>query len=778
MSQIRSFNANWTFALERDIAQGKAPQPVTLPHTWYTDEEYIQESGTYRKRFDLKLSEGQRAFLRFHGVDKICTVSLNGHTLGHHEGGYTIFTFELTPYLAETDNELVVIANNETGKTVSPLSGDFAVFGGIHRKVELMVTDAQCFDHTFWGTDGVIFNTGVSDGKAFLYAFSRVLNGAGRDAESGLSIRYDLADAEGQLVASRTIAVGTATQASTGSRTDGVPVVAAQGNTASLSQCASTTAQQEPPAAKDYDLILSLDDFHPWNGLDQAYLYTATATLLDEDDRELDTVTRKVGFRSFSIDVDRGFFLNAEHVKLHGVAKHQDFDKVYSAAGEKEWQRDMELISEIGANCLRLSHYPHPQRIYDLADEKGLVVWAEIPMLKLTKNEELFANAEQQLTEMILQNMHHPSIFFWGVQNEIAIWGEEPYMYEKIGRLNELVHELDLSRLSTSSNLNAVATTSPLNQITDVTAYNVYYGWYYGSFEDHGKFLDEFHRDNSRMPLGISEYGADTNLAYHSDHPRVNDYTEEFQALYHESVYPSMRDRDFVWGSFVWNMFDFVSPIRTAANIKNRNLKGLVTFDRQTRKDAFYYYKAQWRKDPVIHIAEQRFVNRCTDTMTVKVYSNQPEVTLTAGGRDYVAASSEGVFLFENIPLSIGENHMVATAGSVRDEATFLRQETADTSYVYVDQHPGLNVANWFEDEQEKARLFPEDRYSLKDSIETLRSNEKAFGIIREMMPEVAKAMEDAMGSFALDRFVSFMKPDYTEEEFMEMNARLREIEK
>lgn len=465
-------------------------------------------------------------------------------------------------------------------------------------------------------------------------------------------------------------------------------------------------------------------------------------------------------------------------MKLHGVAKHQDSDSVFSAATMDQWQRDIALIHEIGANAIRLSHYPHPTEVYDLCDKYGFVVWAEIPLLKLTENETLFANAKQQLKEMVLQNMHHPSICFWGLQNEIAIYGEFPFMTEKMKALNEIAHALDSTRLTACANLNVVHPESTLNQITDVTAYNIYYGWYYGDFADNGKFLDDFHKTNPNMPLAILEYGADASIKFHSADPKVNDYSEEFQALYHETVYPMIAQRDFVWGSFVWNMFDFTSPIRQTADVKNRNIKGLVTFDRQTRKDSFFYYKAMWAKDPFVYIAGKRYQNRAEESISVKVYSNQPNVTLTINGKTVTQAVLNGNTVFSNIALNMGANRITAQSGHTSDEATFYRKTEEDPSYTYVDQHPGLNVRNWFLDEKEEAELFPKGFLSIRSTINELLANEKAMQTIDRRMPDVGAGMRDMVGTFELDIFFAFAKPDYSEEEIRTLNAELTKIKK
>ncbi len=735
MRHCTDWNDGWSFCK----CPGEAPpvsawaggEPVTLPHTWYEDGEYYRGNALYQKRFRLAPEEGNCVFLRFDGVDKVCTVYLNGHEVGRHEGGYTAFAVELTGQIApDGENLLTVLVNNETGETVSPLSGDFASFGGIYRKVELVQVPAVHFPLCYYGAPGILARAKIENGAGLL----SVTIPEGTLLPGDVQMCCRLTDASGETVA----------------------------------ECCV-------PAAETAKMTLASP--RRWNGTKDPYLYTLHAALYRAEE-PLDEVAVKVGFRTIAVDPDQGFFLNGVHLKLHGVAKHQDTAGVYSAAQERHWQQDMALIEEVGANAVRLSHYPHPQRFYELCDEHGLVVWAEIPMLKLTLNGDLMENAKQQLREMILQNLHHPSICFWGLQNEIAIFGDKPYMAERLEDLNLLAHSLDPDRLTACANLNAVTCESGLNRVTDVTAYNIYFGWYYGKMADHADFLDEFHRVNPGMPLAVSEYGADCNPKFHSDTPRVNDYSEEFQALYHETVYPTMAARDFVWGSFVWNMFDFVSAIRNSGGVKARNIKGLVTFDRALRKDSFYYYKAMWSSDPFVHIAGKRYVNRAAGTMRVKVYSNQPEVTLSAGGTVRTAAVFNGGACFEDIPLNPGENRMTASAGNCTDEAVFIRVDQPDASYVYVDEHPGLNVRNWFADEAEEARLFPEDAYSLRDKLSVLLRSPEVVKLVETEQPVIAKLMHEAPDTFSLDRVIAHEKPDVPEEEIKQLNRKLIKIPK
>ena len=741
MKTIRPLNEDWLFAkCENGTPDPGLPlasgETVALPHTWYQDGSHYEGNAVYQKRFTLPLTPGQRAFLRLDGVDKVCEVFLNGVRLGGHEGGYTRFALEITDRLEEKENLLTVLVNNERGTTVSPLVGDFTLFGGITRKAELLITEAACFDPCFWGTEGVLFRTSVDaeSGDGMLRAEPHVSAGELR----GLTVRYTLLDPDGGLA-----------------------------------------GQAETPADQAAEMRVPFPRL--WNGRKDPALYTVQAELR-RGDEPMDRVCLRTGFRGFRVDPDQGFFLNGTHLKLHGVARHQDTAGVFSAASEENWQRDLALIREIGANTVRLSHYPHPARVYDLCDETGLVVWAEIPLLKLNQSDELLENAKTQLTEMILQHLHHPAICFWGIQNEVGIFGQKPWMEPRLRALNDLAHQLDPSRLTTSANEKSTPQENFLNQVTDVQAYNIYFGWYYGHMRDHAAFLDDFHRINPTRPLGISEYGVDANPAFHSADPKVNDYTEEYQALYHETVYPFMAERDFVWGSYVWNMFDFVSAIRNAGGVQARNIKGLVTHDRLTRKDAFYYYKAQWSDEPFVRIAEKRFARRAAETIAVKAYSNLKELTLRCGEVSQTLRSDTGVFRFEPLPLSGSGTRVTVSAGEWEDSAVFTRVAEPDPAYVFVDTDAGLNVRNWFTDEQEEARLFPEDAYSIRDTMQDLASSPKAMEVIDRIAPPLGRiirsSVEEERGSFTLEQALKYVKKGWTEEQVREVNDALIRIPK
>lgn len=738
MKSIRNWNAGWRFAKLPWHAVNPAAilpdaEAVSLPHTWYRDNDAYRGDAVYQKRFALRPSEteGKRLFLRFHGVDKICKVYVNGQLVGAHRGAYSIFAADVTDAVQKDgENIVTVLVNNEAGKTVSPLSGDFTDFGGIHRDVELIVTESCHFDLLYYGTDGVLFEGVLEDvERGYVQAAPRVCGNA-----KSLTIHYEVSDRDGTLVA-------------------------------------------QMDAAPNETVRLPVHAPMLWNGRKAPHLYQATATLY-ADGAPVDAVTKRVGFRAISVDADRGFFLNGEHVLLRGVAKHQDTAGVFSAVGKTELDTDMARIEEIGANAIRLSHYQHPQYFVDLCDEKGMLVWAEIPMLRMTENDDLLENAKEQLRELIYQNVHHPSIVMWGLQNEIGLFGEYDFQYERMRELQALAKRLDPRRPTTSANPNNVPHESPLSSITDLLGLNLYFGWYYGEVEDIGAYVDAFHRVNPKVPLSISEYGADCNLQFHSDNPKVKDYTEEFQAWFHEKTYPSLRARPFIWGTFVWNMFDFGSAHRDEGGVKHRNNKGLVTYDRQMRKDAFYYYKAIWSDEAFVHIAGKRYVNRPIGTMTVKVYANAPEVTLVSGERRYSSQSESGVFLFSDVPVALGENPVRAMAGDCADDAIFLGVADPDLSYVFVDPNPGVNVKNWFVDEAERERLFPQGSYTILDTINTLLESPEAMRVIDEARSELGHFIRDMVGSFTLERVLQFRKGLLTEDEIKALNQKLVAIKK
>lgn len=736
MRTIYSLNAlNWRFArLESPGAplpapESKAWQDVALPHVWNKDDPAQAGCCVYQASFGMDAHQLQkRYFIEFEAVAGVCKAALNGRPLGEHRGGYSAFRFGLDSALQSGANTLTVLADNTRYSDINPLTGDFDNYGGIYRDVKLIEVEETHFDLLYYGTCGLLV-----------------------DAAAGGAVTVEPHIVGGEGAAARYTVL------------DGGQAVAA---------C-------EAPAVSGRTVTLQVETPHLWDGKAAPHCYTLRAQLI-RGGAVCDQVELTFGFRAVAIDVDRGFFLNGEHLRLNGVAKHQDREGMGCAPTRAQLDEDMAILKELGANAVRLSHYQHPQYFYDLCDQEGLVVWAEIPMLAMPDgNDGAFENAKSQLTELILQNKHHPSICFWGIQNEIAMMGESLEMYDKVAQLNGLAKQLDPTRLTAAANLYCVKNNSQLNFIPDCIGYNLYYGWYYGEMGDYAGFIRKFRADNPGVALGFSEYGVDCNLAFHSAAPKRKDYSEEYQALYHETVYPQLTAEPAVWGSFVWNLFDFGSSIRDEGGVKGCNSKGLVTWDRQTKKDAFYYYKAQWSQEPFIHIAGRRFAKRSGESATVKVYSNCPDVTLTVNGREVPGSrTGAGVFAF-TMPLDAGVLELRAEGAGCADRIVIERVDQPEQSYIYIDPNPEIDVKNWFTMQDSGEDLFPEDRFSIMDAIGDILDNAEAFVLLEAELPAIAHDERSRKyRSMGLIRVINRM-PHKPDEEFLkELNRKLNAISK
>ncbi len=689
-----SFNQKWQFAKLPDGIFPATTEPVwetvTLPHTWYSDGDPYQGLAVYRKTVTVDPA-WRKAFLEFNGADQVCRVFVNGRSIGQHKGGYSRFRFPV-PKEALKSGELhiEVCLTNSPNQEVSPNFGDFTVFGGLYRDVNLLITGEDHFDYCYYGTDGILARTDIGeDGSGTVLVEPHVCT-----EKKDAVIAYTLIGPDGHNVG---------------------------GCSASI---------QETP-------LLTVSNPVLWNGKNGVGFYRLRAVLTVHD-MAVDETTVRIGFRQISMSPDKGLRLNGRHVRIRGVAKHQDHSGVFSAVTERQIEEDFALIREIGANAVRLSHYQHAQYTYDLCDEGGYLVWAEIPMLRMTENTELCRNAEEQLRELILQNLHHPSIFCWGIQNEIAMFKDTPFMHEKCRELTNLAKSIDPNRLVTAANLNSVEPSSELNAITDMIGYNLYFGWYYGEMPDYSEYLDTFHEACPGMPLGISEYGVDANPSLHAEEPGVKDYSEEFQALFHETVYPILQSKDYLWGSFVWNMFDFSSARRSEGGVKFLNTKGLVNYDRSLRKDAFYYYKAVWSQEPFIHICSKRFVRRCREVINVKIYTNQPCITLLVNGVECMSLpnNGNGTVVFSAVMLQPGENVVHALCGDFHDACVFERVEEEERNYCLPDEEKGT-VRNWFLGEEQTVR---EGYYSIMDSVGDVLNG--ARSVLEKFVPALLPALE------------------------------------
>ncbi len=725
---------------------------VPLPHTWNNLDGQDGGGDYYRGGCWYKLplptyKKDRRQFIQFEGANHLAQVWCNGSYLGEHRGGFSTFRFELTEHLCGEEDELSVLVDNGPDSHIYPQQADFTFFGGLYRNVSLIEVPDTHFELLQAGGPGVFISPTVKGNAAELRVDAFVAGGC-----EAVQLRCRILD------------------------TGGVAV-----------------AEAVNPASAHSAMTLQLEEARFWQGRRNPYLYTAELTLQNATGA-LDQLCIPFGLRSFSVDAVKGFFLNGESYPLRGVSRHQDRLNKGWALSRNDHEEDMALIAEVGANTLRLAHYQHDGYFYDLCDQYGMVVWAEIPFISVFDTaSEARENTLSQMRELIVQNYNHPSICFWGIANEISIGGDTPELQDNLRVLASLVKELDPSRLSTIAHMSMLPLSSPQQDMTDVLAYNHYFGWYGGSVEENGPWLDNYHSTLPQRPLGLSEYGAECVQGWHSASPKVKDYSEEYQAYYHEQMLQTFSTRPYLWGTYVWNMFDFAADAREEGGSQGRNNKGLVSYDRRLKKDSFYAYKAWWSKEPFVHLAGRRFVNRDGGKTQVKVYSNQPEVSLTVNGESLGICSEGPVFLFEEVPLCTGENLIVATAPcGLGDSITLNGVAQPDESYILPQEDESEAVRNWFESlTTEVTELrFPEGYYSVNDTLGTLMQNPETATIIKEMMTaamgKAVMKMADNMGgagggmmqSFTVDMLLQFAGDKFPPDAKVMLNERLIQIKK
>ena len=672
---------------------GDAFTKVALPHTWnnidgqdgMADGPYWRGLGCYHLELPNP-TEGKKQYIEFQGANHVATVYCNGREMGCHKGGFSTFRFDLTPAMKPADNILTVEVTNAVSD-IYPQNADFTFYGGLYRAVNFIEVTPAHFDLLKDGTSGV-FVTPRANGMTRVDLFPV--------GAEGCTVKVALKDAEGNVV-----------------------------------------AQSAADAAAHTVIKIKVKEPHLWNSMEDPYCYTCEATI-EKDGAVLDSVTETYGYRSFHVDPDKGFFLNGKSYPLHGVSRHQDRQDMGWAITPKEHEEDIALIKEVGANTIRLAHYQHDQYFYSLCDHTGFVLWAEIPFIsQFIPTQEAHDNTISQMTELIAQNYNHPSIFFWGISNEITIAGESEALYQNLTELNALAKKLDPSRLTTMAQVSMVPMDSEHTYITDLQSYNHYFGWYVGDVEDNGPWLDKFHALNPDRCLGVSEYGAENILKWHTAYPDNHDYTEEYASHYHHEMLKTFATRPYLWATHVWNMFDFAADARDEGGVQGRNNKGLVTYDRKTKKDAFYIYQAYWTTKPMVHVCGERFVDRAPDERFIDVYTNCDEVTLYVNGEAVATkAAVDHEVLFENVALRDGDNVITARSGDVEGNTITVRP-VAEHNYAY-DVPEGNQGANWFDDPAavaaRKAMKFPAGYYSIKDKVSVLMAN-----------PETAKVLQGAM---------------------------------
>ena len=604
---------------------------VDLPHTWNARDgqdggnDYWRGTCIYRTHFAAPQfnTASHQVWIQFDGVNASAHVVLNGSPVCNHDGGYSTFRANITELLRD-ENELTVEVDNSKNDRVYPQKADFTFYGGIYRDVSLMVVSKNHFTLDYFGGPGIRITPTVQGTDASVQVTTW------HDGEGEVSI--ELLDAAGNTVAT----------------------------------------------GKGPDITLTIFNAHLWNGVKDPYLYSCKARLVVNGTVEDETTTR-FGVRSFKVDPKKGFFLNGKSYPLHGVSRHQDRKGLGNAITREMHDEDMALIKEIGANTIRLAHYQHDQYFYDLCDEVGMVVWAEIPYISehMPNGRE---NTISQMKELIIQNYNHPCIVCWGVSNEITISTKDKKdMLDNHRQLNDLCHEMDKTRLTTLACYAMCGPFNPVAHITDLVSWNLYLGWYVPGFILNDLWMGFFHLCFPNRPFGYSEYGAEGMPNLHSTHPHRGDHTEEYQAKYHEYMLRCFKRHPWMWATHVWNMFDFAADARDQGGEPGMNHKGLVTFDRKTKKDSFYLYKAWWSDEAFVHICSKRFVERTGSTATVKVYSNQSTVALYVNGNKVGEQTGEHVFTFK-VPLN-GELHIQAVAGDRTDESVIRHVDTPNPEY-------------------------------------------------------------------------------------------------
>ena len=745
MRNYTELSKEWRFvktaASAIEAAESQAAEQISIPNTWNAIDgqdggnDYYRGTCWYVRELSEEemtpAEEGGSIYLEFDGVAMSCDVYLDGEKLIHHDGGYSLFRVNMNPYQGKAHTLAVAVSNEDNGR-VYPQKADFTFYGGIYRMVRLVKTPAVHFALGYMGTSGfrVTPQVDLEGGCAEVLVTAYVEGADGLDA----SVTFE---------------------------TDG------QVRTAPVENGSATVS-----------FILS--PVHLWDGVKDPYLYEMKASLSSGDE-----IRTRYGCRKFEINGE-GFFLNGKAYPLRGVSRHQDRKGLGNALTLKEHQEDMAFIREIGANTVRLAHYQHAQEFYDLCDENGIVAWAEIPYITQHMSGGL-ENTLSQMEELIVQNYNHPCIAVWGLSNEIT--AASPVNEELLNNhrmLNDLCHHIDPTRATTMANVFMLEIDSPILEIPDVNSYNLYFGWYLGELSQNDEFFDEYHAKYPERAIGFSEYGADANPAYHSSHPERSDYTEDYQALYHEHILKMIDERPYLWATHVWNLFDFAADGRDEGGKHGENQKGLVIFDRKYRKDAFYLYKAAWNKeDKFVHLCGKGYVNRAEDKTKIKVYSNLPAVDLYVDGALFDHQEGERIFTFE---VAISGEHAIearavdAAGNEVKDSMKVVRVDQPDESYIYNNQ--AAKVINWFD----AGELDP-DAFSVQDTLGELRANPQAGAVVNAMMEkasasrgDVANAVKDnpalqrMMGKMTL---ISLLKQGGADEESIKsLNRILQGIKK
>ena len=753
MRNIKVINQDWAFAKKITSTPASIPaewEKLNLPYTWNGIDgqdggnDYFRGTCAFAKTLTAaELPEGEEKYLQFDGVNSSCEVFWNGKKITEHHGGYSTFRVKLPD--VKDENLLIVLVDNSPNDKVYPQNADFTFYGGIYRDVSVIGVPENHFDLDYYGAPGIMVTPEIKGNDAVVEIKTFIKD------DDDCKVKYEII-ADGEVIAS--------------------------------------CVMDEDDEAK-----LEIKNVHLWNGRKDPYLYTARATLI-ENDEEIDCVSTRFGCRTFEIDPEKGFILNGKEYPLRGVSRHQDRPDIGNALLPEHHKEDLDLILELGATTIRLAHYQHSQVFYDLCDEAGLVLWAEIPYISKHMSTG-YDNTISQMKELVSQNYNHPSIVVWGLSNEITIAGAaDPDLIRNHKKLNELCHKMDKTRLTTIASVTMCSIDSEYVHISDVLSYNHYFGWYGGTTDMNGPWFDDFHKKYPKKPIGISEYGCEA-LDWHTSEPVQGDYTEEYQSYYHEELIKQIAERPYLWATHVWNMFDFAADARAEGGENGMNHKGLVTFDRKYRKDSFYAYKAWLSDEPVLHLCSKRYIDRTEDVTKVTVYSNCAEIELFANGVS-VGKQTKGKypFFYFNVK-NEGETILTVKAGELEDTATIRKVDTPNEAYIMKEEG---QVINWFEINT------PDGYFSINDTIGDIMATfkgklvmlkfvlmlknmmggkseegeEKKGGVMSgfSITPAMLKNIYGMAKGFTIKRVFSMLGNGFTKEQILEINAKLNKVKK
>ena len=753
MRKVLKFNADWQFA--KNVVDFPSQRPVEfesvdLPHSWNAKDgqdggnDYFRGTCLYTKSIKASdLPKDSKHYIEIQGANSSAQLFVNGELVCGHDGGYSTWRADITDKLTG-DDEIQITVDNSANERVYPQQADFTFYGGIYRDVNIISVPQTHFDLEYYGGPGIAVTPAV-EGKVASVKIDVYTN----SMAEGDTLEYTVFDKDGVAVAQ------------------------------------ATTAESSWTAVID-DVIL-------WHGRKNPYLYRAEVSIV-RDGEKLDTVSTRFGCRTFKIDPENGFILNGEEYPLRGVSRHQDRWGIGNALLPEHHREDIGYIMDMGATTIRLAHYQHDQYFYDLCDECGLVIWAEIPYISrhMPGGRE---NTISQMKELVIQNYNHPSIVVWGLSNEITIGGaNDPDLIENHKILNDMVHEMDKTRLTTIAAVSMCAPESEYIHIPDVVSYNHYFGWYGGDTSMNGPWFDKFHQMYPNTPIGCSEYGCEA-LNWHTSNPTQGDYTEEYQAYYHEELIKQLFTRKYMWATHVWNMFDFGADARAEGGEDGQNHKGLMTMDRKYKKDSFYAYKA-WlvspQDDPFVHLCGKRYIDRVEDVTKVTVYSNLPQVELFVNGESIGKKSAEDHFFYFDVK-NVGESTIKAVAGEFSDEGTIRKVDEMNPDYVLKEEG---TVINWFD------ITTPDGRFSINDTIASIMSSPRGklwivklgLKLKKKMSKKASNGKKTQMAGFELTpelmqmmggftvlrmaKLIGAMDINFTREELLKMNKQLNRIKK